>query len=97
MKVTLNCYRKVVQDDQGQTVGVAEQVIGEANGSQKLIAAGTAAALPDETRFVRIASDTWIHVKVDGTGVTDSDPQVFANTVEYFGVREGATPSIMLG
>lgn len=97
MKVTFNCYRNVIRDDNANPIGVADFPITEAGGNQKLIAAGTVAtAFPDETRYVRVSTDSAIHIKIDGAGVTDTDPQMFANSVEYFGVREGMTPSIIV-
>lgn len=95
MKVTITAYRSLTEDAAGETVQIASGVITETNGSQKLTAAGTAAALPDETKYIRVATDTAIHVKVAGAGAADTDPMMFANTVEYFGVSEGATPSII--
>lgn len=96
MKVTINAFRGVVIDANGNPVGVAGSNIDETGGSQKLTAAGTATALPDETKYIRVATDTAIHIKLDGAGAVDTDPQMFANTVEYFGVSEGATPSVIV-
>lgn len=96
MKVTITAYRAMLEDANGEAAPVAAGAITESGGSQKLTAAGTAAALPDETKYIRVATDTAIHIKVSGAGAADTDPQMFANTVEYFGVSEGSTPSIIL-
>lgn len=96
MKVTLTAYRNVVKDANDNVLGVAGSAIDEAGGQQLLTAAGTATALPDETKYLRVATDTAIHLKLDGAGATTSDPMIPANTVEYFGVGEGVTPSIIL-
>jgi streptogramin lyase len=69
--------------------------IDEANGNQMLAVAGAFAALPDETKIVRVATDTAIHFKADGSGAANTDPMLPANSVEYFGVGEGATPSFI--
>jgi hypothetical protein len=95
MKVTITAYRSLLEDASGETAQIASGAITETNGSQKLTGAGTAAALPDETKYIRVATDTAIHIKVSGVGVADTDPMMLANTVEYFGVSEGMTPSII--
>jgi hypothetical protein len=89
MKVTITAYGEAAQV-QGQTLGLS----GRAISSQKLTAAGSASALPDETRYVRIATDTAIHVKM-GAGAADTDPMMPVGSVEYFGAGEGVEISII--
>lgn len=97
MKVTFTAYRAAVEDADGNIIGMAGSPITEAGGKQKLTAAGTlGTALPDETKYIRVATDTAIHLKIDGAGAADTDPMIPANAVEYFGVGEGITPSIIL-
>ncbi len=95
-KITITAYRSVITDGNGNIVGLSNIPIGEANGKQLLTGAGTALALPDETAYIRVATDTAIHLKVDGAGAATTDPYLPAG-VEYFGADEGATPSIILG
>jgi hypothetical protein len=95
MKVTLTAYRTVVKDANDNVTMIASGGIDEAGGQQLLTAAGTATALPDETKYLRVATDTAIHIKLDGAGAANTDPMMPANTVEYFGVGEAATPSII--
>ena len=95
MKVTITAYRSAVRDANGEVISVSGGAIDEAGGHQLLTAAGTAAALPDETKYIRVATDTAIHLRVDGAGAATTDPMLFASSVEYFGAGEGVTPSII--
>lgn len=98
MKVTFNAYRSAKKDGNGDVIAVAEAVIGESGGKQVMAAVGTLPiALPDETKYIRVATDTAIHIRVEGVGASTSDPLMFANSVEYFGAHEGVTPSIIIG
>lgn len=92
MKVTITAYRSAHVDANANILGMPEE---NPISSQKLIAAGTAAALPDECRYIRVSTDTAIHLKVDGAGAADTDPMMPAGGVEYFGAHEGVTPSII--
>lgn len=92
MKVTITAYRAALVDGNANILGMAGPPIS----SQLLTAAGTATALPDETRYVRIATDTAIHVKIDGAGAANTDPMMPASAIEYFGAFETTTPSIIL-
>lgn len=96
MKVTITAYRSVITDGNGNVVGLSGPPIGETGGKQLLTAAGAATALPDETAYIRVATDTAIHIRVEGAGATTADPYMPAG-VEYFGADEGQTPSIIAG
>jgi hypothetical protein len=97
MKTTFTAYRAAVTDKNGATLNMAGFPIQEAGGMQLLTAAGTlGTALPDETAFIRVATDTAIHLSVEGAGAATTDPLLPANTVEYFAADEGMTPSIIL-
>ncbi len=91
MKVTITAYRSAIDDGNGHILGMADAPIS----SQLLTAAGTATALPDETRYIRVATDTAIHFKVEGAGAANTDP-LMVSGAEYFGAHEGLTPSIIL-
>lgn len=90
MKVTISEYRELPNDFGGNDLPIA----GPPVISQKLTAAGNATALADDTRFVRVATDTAIHIK-QSTGAADTDPMMPANSVEYFGASEGTVLSII--
>jgi len=49
--------------------------------------------LPDNARFIRIATDTAICIRRNGTGADGDDDLQFANTAEYWGINEGAVVS----
>lgn len=54
---------------------------------------GQSDAMPDNARFVRIATDTAICVRRNGAGADGNDDLQFANTAEFWGVSEGAIVS----
>ncbi len=91
MKVTITAYRSAIDDGNGHILGMADTPIS----SQVLTADGTATALPDETRYIRVGTDTAIHFKVEGAGAATSDPIMGAGAAEYFGAHEGLTPSVL--
>ncbi len=90
MKVTISEYRAAVVDVNGNVLMMS----GAPVASQKLTANGTTSAFSDETRFIRVATDTAIHLAWDG-GAADTDPMMPANSVEYFGGYEAATLTIL--
>lgn len=96
MKVTITAYRGVMDDGNGNIIGIADAIIEESGGEQVQAAAGNFAALPDETRFIRVATDTAIHIKVRGTGAATTNPMMPASTVEFFQAHEGQIPSTLL-
>lgn len=88
MLVTITAYRGAMKID-----GVDAPVAGQMIESVKKTADGTY-DIPDECRLLRIATDTKIHIAFDGDA-TDTEPLVFANTVEYFGCHENETFDIL--
>ena len=90
MKVTITEYRALLEDVNGNDLPLSGAPVAK----QKLTAAGNATATADETRFVRVATDTAIHLR-HGAGATDTDPMLPANSVEYFAVHEAVVLSII--
>jgi hypothetical protein len=90
MKVTVSQYRAAVQDGNGQILSMA----GEKIASELRTTDGNFTALSDECRFIRIATDTAIHMDFTGA-VTTADDLMPTNSVEYFGAREGAVVAIL--
>lgn len=91
MIVTLTEYRQLPED-----VGSNELPIGgDPAARQVRTADGNFAALADETRFFRIATDTKIHVKHGVGPPTNIDPLMPANTSEYFAAHEGTIISVL--
>lgn len=89
-KVTVSAYAALPVDINGHCVPIA--------GITPLYKGtfGTTAetpALPDSTRFVRIATDTAICVKRDGAGADGTSDLMPANTAEFFGAFEGVVVS----
>lgn len=56
--------------------------------------AGAFAALSAGTKFVRVATDTAIHMDIAGGSTTSADELFPANSVEYLAVRGGETLTI---
>lgn len=92
MKVTITEYGQLPNDLDSLNL----QLGGLPKASQVLTAAGSAVALADDTRYIRVATDTAIHLK-QGVGVTTADPYMPAGSVEYFGAHELTVISIILG
>lgn len=82
MLVTVTEYANLARDGAGSTVPLG----GDRIASQKATAAGTI-TLDGSTRFVRIATDTKIHVKPTGTGAADIDELIPANAIDYLATR----------
>lgn len=89
-KVTVSGYRELPSD-----AGSNDLPIASATPTYRDSFGTTAetAALPDETKFIRICSDTAIHVKRDGTGATADDDMLPANAPEFFAASEGTVVS----
>lgn len=88
MKVSLTQYRRCAYDANGNPLPVG----GDKITSQVITAAGAFAALADDCRFVRLATDTAIQVETTG-GAAGANSELFpANSVEFFAV----TPSSIL-
>ncbi len=91
MIVTLTEYRELPTD-----VGSNDLPLGGAPLARQVRTAdGDFAALSDEARYFRIATDTKIHVKHGAGPPTNIDPLMSANTAEYFGAHEGTIISVL--
>jgi hypothetical protein len=90
MNVTVSQYRAATKDGNGNLIACASEKIT----SEQRTTDGSFAALSDECRFIRIATDTKIHMDFTGA-VTAADDLLPANTVELFGAHEGAVVSIL--
>lgn len=91
MKVTITAYRELAKDSNGNPLPIG----GTKLSTQKLTADGTAAAMPTDARFVRVATDTAIHFDSLGAGAADTDEMLPAGAVEFFETCPGATPSVL--
>lgn len=91
MKVTLTQYREMPDDLGNNNLPLG----GKPLASAKLTAAGSFAATDTDCRFVRIATDTAIHINF-GAAAADTDAMMPANTVEYFGCREDVVIAVIL-
>lgn len=91
-KITVTEYNSLAKDVNNEIVMCGSGP----RASQVLTAFGNAVALADETRFVRVATDTAIHIK-QGAGAATSDPWMPANAVEFFAVHEGTVLSFIQG
>ncbi len=92
MKVVLTQYRQLPSDTDGNDLPVAGTKI---TAGELRTTDGSFAALVDECRIIRIATDTAIHVKLTGAGAANTDEMMPANTVEFFGIAEGSVVSIL--
>ncbi len=92
MKVVLTQYRQLPSDTDSNDLPVAGTKM---TAGLKRTTDGDFTALVDECRFIRIATDTAIHVKLNGTGAADTDEMMPANSVEFFGAAEGSIVSIL--
>ena len=92
MKVTITEYRQMPSDSDSNDLPLG----GPPVTSQVLTAAGSALPTENDVRFVRVATDTAIHLRW-GSGATTADPYFPANSVEYFGCNRATAFSIILG
>ena len=91
MKVTITSFERLAYDANGNVLPIGDGLLQ----GQKLTGAGNATALTTGTNFIRVATDTAIHIKPHGTGAADTDPMMPANSVEFFNAKSGMTPSII--
>ena len=92
MKVTITEYRQLPSDTASNNL-----LLGSApSATQVLTVAGSAAATAGDTSYVRVATDTAIHLR-QGAGATTADPYLPAGSVEYFGCNRTTTFSIIVG
>lgn len=90
MKVSITEFRDCAYDGLGNALPLGRN----RTACQVITAAGAASALSDDTRFVRIATDTAIHIDIAG-GATGATDELFpANIVEYLAVNGGETFTI---
>ncbi|MDT9598529.1 hypothetical protein [Sphingosinicella rhizophila] len=90
MLVTITEYDSLATDVHGNLLPIG----GRRLASQGLTEAGNGIAYNGDTRFVRIATDTSVQFRPSAAGADTDDDLVLANTVEFFKVEPGATPSI---
>jgi hypothetical protein len=86
MKVTISYFRRALNAD-GETL----QIAGGRTGGETITADGDSEPAPDETRLMRIASDTAILYSTDGGDTVDLLP---ANAFDYAACAEGAVVTI---
>lgn len=92
MKVTITEFSQLPHDSTGNVLPLGTF---PANAKQVLTAAGSTAVTSDDTRFIRVATDTAITI-IAGPTATATDPMIPANSVEYFGITEGVAVTIAL-
>lgn len=85
MIVTITEYRNTARDAGEQSLSIG----GEKIASKRYTAAGAGTAYDARTSFVRVATDTAIHF-----GTSTDAPFLPANTIDWFAVTGGATPTI---
>lgn len=93
MKVSISEYRDLARDGNMNPLplGGAQRIA-----CQVRTAVGLATALGADTRFVRIATDTFITTNINGGAAGANDEVIPANSVEYFAVKPGIQLDIQL-
>lgn len=92
MKVTITEFSQLPHDSTGNVLPIGAF---PPNAKQVLTAIGSSAPTSDDTRFIRVATDTAITV-IAGPTASASDPMMLANSTEYFGVTENVAITIAI-
>ena len=92
MKVTITEYRQMPSDLDSNDLPLG----GTPSVSQVITGAGNAVQCDPDTRYVRVATDSPIHLRW-GANATTADPYLPAGSVEYFGINKGVTFSLIAG
>jgi hypothetical protein len=90
MIVSISEFAALAMDQNGNVLPLGKQRLA----CQVRTTAGAFTALQAGTRFVRIATDTAIHMDIDGGSTNSSDELFVANSVEYIAVDGGETLTI---
>lgn len=91
MIVTISQFARMATDANGKPIFMGRDRIA----CEARTTAGTFGALQPEAKFVRVASDTSIHIDVTG-GATSNQDDLFLPGAEYFAVNGGEELSIIL-
>jgi predicted TIM-barrel enzyme len=90
MLVTIHAFRDLAYDANGQVVPIGRNLLSK----QVRTADGAATAMPTDTQFIRVSTDSKIHINPEGAATT-SDFLMHAGTVEWFHTRAGLQPNIL--
>lgn len=85
MIVSISSYSTLAKDNNGNLMPIG----GERLGREVRTSAGNFAAIPAGAKFIRVATDTAIHIDVQGDAVTAGDEFVPANSTEFFSCNGG--------
>ena len=89
MIVSISQFSTLAQDQNGNVLPLGKQRLA----CEVRTSAGAFTALSANCRFVRIATDTAIHLDIDGGATTSADELFPAGCVEYLAVDGGETIS----
>lgn len=91
MKVSVTQFSTLARDSQGNVMPLGNGRLA----CEVRTADGAFAALQAHTKFIRVATDTAIHIDIDGGAVTAADELMPANSTEFFAVDGGETINIL--
>lgn len=92
MITSISQFATLAQDQRGYTLPLGTQRIG----CQVRTSAGAFEPLEEGVKFIRIATDTAIHLHIDGGPTSEQDEFFPANSVEYVAVVGGETLTVIL-
>jgi hypothetical protein len=90
MIVSISQFATLATDQNGNVLPLGKQRLA----CEVRTTAGAFTALSVGCRFVRLATDTAIHLDIDGGSTNTSDELFVANSVEYLAVDGGETLTI---
>lgn len=91
MIVTITEYRELAEDADGNKMPMGAFRLA----SQSRTADGAFAALNEQTTFIRVATDTAIHIDPLGGAVSSADELMPGGSIDFFKVEGGAEISIL--
>lgn len=91
MKVNVIAYASL-----GKVEGIDVPMGRSKTGGETRTSDGDFAAISTDARLIRVATDTTVYFKRDkaGASATNTDLLIPANTVEFFPVAGGETPTV---